>query len=57
VICLIGFNSVGAAWWWKLDAKVPYDRENKTVPAEAEFQLGKNISDSTALYVDRFACN
>ena len=51
-IRLIALKSFGAAYWWKLDAKVPYDWENKTVPAEAEFQLGKNISDGTALYVD-----
>lgn len=49
---LIALKSFGAAWWWKLDAKVPYDWENKTVPAETEFQVGKNVSDSTALYVD-----
>jgi len=49
---LIALKSFGAAWWWKLDARVPYDWENKTVPAELEFQVGKNISGSTALYVD-----
>ena len=51
-IRLIALKSFNTAWWWKIDAKVPYDWENKTVPAEAEFQLGKNISDGVALYAD-----
>ena len=49
---LIALQSFGAAWWWKVDAKIPYDWENKTVPAEAEFQLGKDINDGIALYAD-----
>jgi len=49
---LIALQSFRTAWWWKIDAKIPYDWENKTVPAEAEFQLGKNISDGVALYAD-----
>jgi hypothetical protein len=36
----------------KADVIVPYDWENETVPATAEFQLGNNISGSKALYVE-----
>ena len=49
VIALQSFNT---DWWLKADAKLPYDWENDTVPASAEFQLGKNISTGKALYVD-----
>ena len=49
---LIAIKPLGTAWWLKLDAKVPYDWENKTVPADAEIQLGKNISSGLALYAD-----
>ena len=49
---LIAIQPLDNAWWLKLDAKVPYDWENKTVPAEAEIQLGKNISSGLALYID-----
>lgn len=49
---LIAIQPLDNAWWLKLDAKVPYDWENKTVPAEAEIQLGKNISSGLALYAD-----
>jgi hypothetical protein len=31
---------------------VPYDWENKNVPADAEIQLGKTISSGLALYAD-----
>ena len=49
---LIAIQPLSPAWWLKLDAKVPYDWENKTVPAEAEIQLGKTMSDRIALYAD-----
>ncbi len=49
---MIAIKPLNPAWWLKLDAKVPYDWENKTVPAEAEVQLGKTINDRIALYVD-----
>ena len=49
VIALQAFNT---DWWLKADAKLPYDWENDTVPASAEFQLGKNISSGKALYLD-----
>ena len=49
VIALQSFNNT---WWLKADAKLPYDWENETVPATAEFQLGNNLSDSKAFYVE-----
>ncbi len=49
VIALQAFNT---DWWVKADAKLPYDWENNTVPATAEFQLGKNINAGKAIYVD-----
>ena len=38
--------------WLKLDAKVPYDWENDTVPADIELQYGINFNPKFALYVD-----
>ncbi len=49
VIALQSFNTDK---WVKADAKLPYDWENNTVPATAEFQLGKNINTGTAIYAD-----
>ena len=49
---LIALQPLSNAWWLKADAKVPYDWENKTVPADAEIQLGKNINDGIALYAE-----
>jgi hypothetical protein len=49
---LIALQSFKTTWWLKADAKVPYDWENETVPATAEFQLGNNISNSKAVYVE-----
>jgi hypothetical protein len=49
---LIAIQPLSPAWWLKIDAKVPYDWENKTIPADVEFQLGKNINDGIALYFD-----
>ena len=49
---LIALQSFNTTWWLKADAQIPYDWENNTVPAAAEFQLGNNISDSKALYVE-----
>jgi len=48
---LIALQSFGNTWWLKADAKVPYDWENQTVPATAEFQLGNNLSDIQVLTV------
>ena len=49
---LIALKSFSNAMWWKVDGKLPYDWENKTVPAEMEFQLGKNVKEGIALYAD-----
>jgi len=49
---LIAIQPFGTAWWLKVDTKVPYDWENKTVPADVEIQLGKNINSGMAFYAD-----
>ena len=49
---LIAVQPFNTDWWLKADARVPYDWENETVPATAEFQVGKNISSGKALYVE-----
>lgn len=49
---LIGLQSFREKWWLKLDAIIPYNWENETVPAEAEIQLGHNFSSRFAAYVD-----
>jgi len=49
---LIAIQPLNPAWWLKLDAKIPYDWENKTIPADAEIQLGKNINEGFALYAE-----
>ena len=52
---LIALQSFRENWWLKLDAIVPYNWENETVPAEAEIQLGHNFSPRFAMYVDGLA--
>jgi hypothetical protein len=49
---LIALQPFGDAWWLKLDAKIPYDWENETVPADAEIQLGKTLKPGLGLYAD-----
>ena len=49
---LIAIKTLPNEWWLKLDAKLPYDWEAKTIPADAEIQLGKNINKKLALYVE-----
>ena len=49
---LIAIQSFNTTWWLKADARLPYDWENNTVPATAEFQLGNNISDGKAIYIE-----
>lgn len=50
---LIAMQPLPNQTWLKLDAKVPIDWENdKNVPANAELQFGKNISELLALYID-----
>mgnify|MGYP001820682115 FL=1 len=49
---LIALKPFGDAWWLKLDAKLPYDWENESIPADAQFQLGKTVKPGLGLYVD-----
>lgn len=49
---VIALKPLPNAWWLKLDVKLPYNWEAETVPAEAEIQIGKNVSDKLALYID-----
>jgi hypothetical protein len=49
---LIAIQSLPNDFWGKLDARIPFDWENDTVPASAEIQLGKMFSPSFGTYVD-----
>jgi len=51
-IRLIAIQSLPNNFWGKLDAKVPFDWENDTVPASAEVQLGKMFTPSLGAYID-----
>lgn len=50
---VIALQPLPEQMWLKLDAKIPIDWENdEAIPANAELQLGKNINQRFALYVD-----
>lgn len=49
---LIALQPFGQGFWAKLDAKIPYDWENKNWPLTAEAQLGYNVNKNVAIYVD-----
>ena len=49
---LIALKPLPKQMWIKLDGMIPVDWENDTIPAAAELQLGKNINESIALYID-----
>ncbi len=49
---LIALQPFGDGYWAKADIKAPYDWENGSWPATAEFQIGKNLSPGIALYAD-----
>ena len=49
---LIAIHPFGDANWVKFDLKLPYDWENDALPATAEIQLGNNINEGRAFYVD-----
>ncbi len=49
---LIALQPFGDGYWAKADIKAPYDWENDSWPATAEFQIGKNLSPGIALYAD-----
>lgn len=42
----------GDGYWVKLDAKIPYEWEDDEIPANAELQLGYNLSPSRAVYAE-----
>jgi len=49
---VIAIQPLPQRMWLKLDAKVPIDWENDTIPANAELQFGKNINKKLALYAE-----
>jgi len=49
---LIAIQSLPDNFWGKLDAKIPFDWQNDTVPASAEVQLGKMFTPAFGSYVD-----
>lgn len=53
---LIALQPLPEGWWAKLDAKLPIEWENdEAVPASAELQVGRNINQNFAIYVDALA--
>jgi hypothetical protein len=49
---LIAIQSLPNDVWGKLDARIPFDWENDTMPASAEVQLGKMFTPAFGTYVD-----
>jgi hypothetical protein len=49
---LIAIQSLPSNFWDKLDAKIPFDWENDTVPASLEAQFGRMFTSSFGTYVD-----
>lgn len=49
---LIALQPFGDGYWSKLDLKIPYDWENERVPASGELQIGYNMNNAWAIYVD-----
>ncbi|MEH6593590.1 MAG: hypothetical protein V7746_25205 [Halioglobus sp.] len=47
---LIGLWSLPDGYWWKLDAKAPYDWNNHVAPASTEVQFGKMLGRSFGIY-------
>ncbi|MEH6570518.1 MAG: hypothetical protein V7709_15670 [Halioglobus sp.] len=47
---LIGLWSLADGYWWKLDARVPYDWNNHVIPASTEVQFGKMLGRSFGIY-------
>jgi hypothetical protein len=48
----LAIKPFGDVNWLKIDAKFPYDWINDTWPISVEFQVGRNLSKSTAVYVE-----
>ncbi len=51
-IRLIAIRPFGKGYWGKVDAKIPYDWENEEWLPTAEVQLGYNINELVALFVE-----
>ncbi len=49
---VIALQPLPRQMWLKADFILPYDWETDTVPAQAELQLGINVNQNVALYVD-----
>ena len=49
---LIGLQAFPNKFWGKLDAKVPFDWENDTVPASVELQAGKMFTPLFGAFVE-----
>jgi len=49
---LVAIQSFPNKYWGKLDAKVPFDWENDTIPATVDVQLGKTFAPWLGTYVD-----
>ncbi len=49
---LIAIRPFGSGYWGKLDAKIPYDWENENWLPTAEVQLGYNINELLAVFVE-----
>ncbi|MEH6581167.1 MAG: hypothetical protein V7754_04470 [Halioglobus sp.] len=52
---LIGLWSLSNGYWWKLDAKVPYDWNTHAVPASTEVQFGKMLGQGFGIYGEGLA--
>jgi len=49
---LIVLQAFPNKFWGKLDARLPFDWENDTVPASVELQVGKTIKKYVGIYMD-----
>jgi len=49
---LIAIRPFGKGYWGKLDAKIPYDWESENWLPTAEVQLGYNINETFAVFVE-----
>jgi hypothetical protein len=47
--------SLSGGYWGKLDAKVPYDWDDETVPAIVEVQFGRMFNQGFGLYLEALA--
>jgi len=52
---LIGLWSLSDGYWGKLDAKLPYDWDDETVPAIVEVQFGRMFNQGFGLYLEALA--